>query len=49
MEYQLFHLLVLLGVSTGVVSASLTLMFSITTGIVKKITRYNKKEKEKSR
>ena len=36
------------GAPVGIASASLTLFFSLTTGIIKKITEYNKKQKEKS-
>ena len=32
----------------GIASASFSLIFSLTTGIVKKITKYNKKQKEKA-
>ena len=38
----------IVGAPVGIASASLTLIFSITTGIVKKITGYNKKQKAKS-
>ena len=47
-EYQLFHLQV--GIPVGITSASLTLIFSLTTGIVKKllnITRNKKKRHDK--
>ena len=38
-----------IGVSAGIASACFTLLFSIaTTGIIKKIIEYNKKEKEKA-
>ena len=37
-----------IGAPAGMVSASFSLIFSLTTGIVKKTTRYNKKEKEKA-
>ena len=37
-----------IGASVGIVSASFTLIFSLANGIVKKITRHNKKEKEKT-
>ena len=33
----------IVGAPIGIASASLTLIFSVTTGIVKKITEYNKK------
>ena len=33
------------GVLVGIASASFTLIFSLTTGIVKKITKHNKKQK----
>ena len=33
----------IVGAPVGIASASLTLIFSLTTGIVKKITEYNKK------
>ena len=36
------------GSQVGIASASLTLFFSLTTGIVKKITEYNKKQKEQT-
>ena len=36
------------GKPVGIASASLTLLFSLATGIVKKITEYNKKQKEKA-
>ena len=36
------------GAPVGKASASLTLIFSLTTRIVKKITEYNKKQKEKA-
>ena len=32
----------------GIASASFSLIFSLTTGIVKKITKFNKKQKEKA-
>ena len=38
----------IVGAPVGIASASLTLIFSLTTGIVKKITEYNKKQKEKT-
>ena len=38
----------IVGAPVGIGSASLTLVFSLTTGIVKKITEYNKKQKEKT-
>ena len=34
------------GAPIGIASASLTLIFSLTTGIVKKVTEYNKKQKD---
>ena len=37
-----------IGAPAGIASASLTLIFSLTIGIVKKLLRYNKKEKEES-
>ena len=49
-EYQLFHLQVIVGAPLGISSASLTLIFSQTTGIVKKllnITRNKKKKHDK--
>ena len=47
-EYQLFHLQVLLEY-LGIASASLTLFFYLTTGIVKKLLNITrKKEKEKA-
>ena len=36
------------GALIGIVGASFTLIFSLTTGIVKKITKHNKKKKRKS-
>ena len=36
------------GAPIGIASVSLTLIFSLTSGIVKKITEYNKKQKEKT-
>ena len=38
----------IVGAPAGIASASFTLIFSLTTGIVKKITGYNKKQKEKN-
>ena len=38
----------IIGAPVGIASASFTLIFSLTTGIVKKITGYNKKQKEKN-
>ena len=38
----------IVGAPVGIASASFTLFFSLTTGIVKKITEYNKKQKEKA-
>ena len=37
-----------IGKSVGIVSARFTLIFSLTTGIVKKITKYGNKQKEKA-
>ena len=37
-----------IGAPVGIASASFTLIFSITTGIIKKIINYNNKEKEKA-
>ena len=37
-----------IGAPAGIASASLTLVFSLTIGIVKKLLRYNKKEKEEA-
>ena len=37
-----------IGAPAGIASASLTLIFSLTIGIVKKLLRYNKKEKEEA-
>ena len=48
MEYQLLHLEV--GIPVGIASASLTLIFSLTTAIIKKllnITRNKKKKHDK--
>ena len=36
------------GASVGIAGASFTLIFSLTTGIIKQITAYNKKQKEKT-
>ena len=38
----------IVGAPVGIASASFTLIFSLTTGIVKKITKHNKKKKRKS-
>ena len=38
----------IVGAPVGIASASLTLFFSLTTGMIKKITEYNKKQKEKA-
>ena len=38
----------IVGAPVRIASASFTLFFSLTTGIVKKITEYNKKQKEKA-
>ena len=38
----------IVGSPVGIAWASLTLFFSLTTGIAKKITKYNKKQKEKA-
>ena len=38
----------ILGAPVGIACASFTLIFSLTKGIVKKITEYNKKQKEKT-
>ena len=38
-----------IGVPAGIASASFTLIFSITAGIIKKMTKHNNKEKEKAR
>ena len=47
-EYQLFHLLVLLKCQpAGIVSASLILAFSLTTGIIKKLLNITRKKKKK--
>ena len=37
-----------IGIPAGIASASFTLIFSLTTGIIKKIIESNKKEKEKT-
>ena len=37
-----------IGKSFGIVSASFNLIFSLTTGIIKKITKYDNKQKEKA-
>ena len=38
----------IVGVPVGIASASFALIFSLATGIVKKNTEYNKKQKEKT-
>ena len=38
-----------IGIPAGVISASLTLVFSLTTGIIKKYIKRNKKKKKKHR
>ena len=38
----------IVGAPIGIASGNLTLIFSLTTGIVKKLLKYNKKQKEKS-
>ena len=38
----------IVGAPVGIASASFTLIFSLTTGIVKKITNHNKEKKEKA-
>ena len=43
-----FSLTSAIGAPVGIASASFTLIFSITTRIVTKITEYNKKQKEKA-
>ena len=37
-----------IGAPVGIASARFTLIFSLTTGIIKKITKCNKKQKEKA-
>ena len=37
-----------IGKSVGIISASFTLIFSLTTEIIKKITKYENKQKEKA-
>ena len=46
-EYQLFHLQVLFEAPVGIASASFTLIFSVTTGIVKKLLNITRNEKKK--
>ena len=46
LEYQLFYLQ-LVGAPVGITSASLTLFFSRSTGIVKKLLNITRKEKKK--
>ena len=46
MEYQLFHLQVLL-LPVGIASASLTLIFSLATGIIKKLLNITRNKKKK--
>ena len=38
----------IVGVPVGIASVSFTLIFSLTTGIIKKITKHNKNQKEKA-
>ena len=38
----------IVGAPVGIASSSLTLIFSLTTGIVKKNTKYNKIQKQKT-
>ena len=38
----------IIGAPVGIASASFTLIFSLTTGIIKKITKHNKQQKEKA-
>ena len=37
-----------IGTSVGIASASFTLIFSLSTGIIKKLTKYDKKQKAKA-
>ena len=46
-EYQLFHLSSIIGVPAGIASASFTLIFSLTTGIIKKLLSTTRKKKKK--
>ena len=39
----------IIGVPAGIASTCFTLIFSITAGILEKITKYNNKEKERAR
>ena len=48
MEYLKFYLKNIVGAPVWIASASLTLIFFLTTGVVKKITEYNKKQKRKA-
>ena len=45
-EFQLFTSII--GVPVGIASASFTLIFSLTTGIVKKLLNITRKKKEKA-
>ena len=45
-EYQLFHLSSIIGVPAGIASASFTLIFSLTSGIIKKLLSTTKKKKK---
>ena len=49
MEYQLIiSFTSIVGAPVGIASASLTLFFSVTTGITKKLLNIKRKEKEKT-
>ena len=43
MEYQIISFTSIIGAPIGIASANLTLIFSLTTGIIKKIIEYNTK------
>ena len=45
---SIISFLSIIGAPVGIASACFTLIFSIATGIVKKISEYNKKQKEKT-
>ena len=47
-EYQLFQFSSVIGAPAGIASASFTLIFSLATGIGKKLLDITKKEKEKA-
>ena len=46
MEYPIISFTSIIGAPVGIASAGFTLIFSLTTGIVKKIVEYNKKKEK---